>query len=187
MADWVPLPQPAPQPQADSLAGGEFRLWRDAPGWRNLMLAAIGFTAAAITLSLIDAPASKPVLSEQACQSGNVGSGEHHTGTTVKLVTPERARYFIGVSQCQAGMQINPDRVSNARIRVRLDENAARAPILVVVPNGMHVGLGDRVEFESGQRDPTLPCHYIPNHVVRDFSQPANSNSKGGQGADASQ
>jgi hypothetical protein len=51
----------------------------------------------------------------------------------------------------------------------------------------MHVGLGDRVEFATGQLDPTLPCHYIPNHVVRDLAQPAKSNSKAAAEVDTSQ
>jgi hypothetical protein len=142
------------------------------------MLAAIGFTAAAVALPAIDSAPSQPAMSDRSCQIGNVGSGEHKIGIVVRLVTPERARYFIQLSQRQAHMEINPDWISEARVRVRVDGQAASAPALVVVPNAVHVGLGDRVEFTTGQLDPTLPCHYIPNHVVRDLAQAAKSNSK---------
>jgi len=63
-------------------------------------------------------------------------------------------------------MAINPDYISNARILVQLDGHVRGTLILYVVPQGMNIRVGDRVQVESARVDPTLPCHYIPNHVV---------------------
>ena len=166
MADFAPLPQPAPAPQAESRRSVDLCLWRDAPEWRNLILAAIGFTAAVLTLPLVDTPGSQ-LTTAPACQGGYIYSPERTgTGTVARFLTQDEALRWIQETQLRSRMAINPDYISNARILVQLDGHVSGTLILYVVPQGMNIRVGDRVQVESGRVDPDLPCHYIPNHVV---------------------
>ncbi|MGA8359837.1 MAG: hypothetical protein WB772_21090, partial [Xanthobacteraceae bacterium] len=61
--------------------------------------------------------------------------------------------------------------ISNVRTLVHLDGSVEGSRFLYIVPKGMTVWPGDRVEVAAGHVDANLPCHYIPNLVVRDFSQ----------------
>ena len=172
MPDRASLPGQELQPLASPAADTEFRLWRDAPGWRNLFLAAIGFSAAALlALSLIHAPAGESAENQAACANPGTFAGLSGTGRVVGFLTPDQALRTMQNTQFMKRMAINPDYISNVRTLVHLDGSVEGSRFLYIVPKGMTVWPGDRVEVAAGHVDANLPCHYIPNLVVRDFSQ----------------
>src|SRR5262249_35256152 len=54
MPNTLPIHESSPQPAPARPADQDFRLWRDAPAWRNLILAAIGISAALLALPMIE-------------------------------------------------------------------------------------------------------------------------------------
>jgi hypothetical protein len=59
-------------------------------------------------------------------------------------------------------MYINPDYVDNIRVFVHVDGTRDGAWTVVLLPHGLAVQTGDRVEFTVVYSDPSRPCHYVP-------------------------
>ena len=68
-------------------------------------------------------------------------------------------------------MAINPDFLANLRSLVHLDGGLEGTRGVYLVPQGVNVRIGDHVDVVGGHVDPGLPCHYIPNLIVRLQSQ----------------
>jgi hypothetical protein len=108
----------------------------------------------------------------RACQSKAVPqSHSARQGQIVGFLSTEQANSALQYTQSQLGMTINPDYLANVRSLVHLDGGAQGARSIYLVPQGMTVRTGDRVEVIGGRLDPDLPCHYIPNIITRDLSR----------------
>jgi hypothetical protein len=172
MPDPLPTHESALQPFPARPAGPDFRLWRDAPAWRNLVIAAIGISAALLALPLIETSADRAQTDVIACQAKPFPfSHPAQQGEVVGILTPEQADNLLQRTQTQLGMTINPDYLPNVRSLVHLDGGMQGSRYVYLVPQGMNVRIGDRVEVIGGRIDPNLPCHYIPNLITRDLSQ----------------
>jgi hypothetical protein len=168
----LPIHESALQPAPARPAGPEFRLWRDALAWRNLVIAAIGISAALLALPLIETSADRAQTEATACQAKPFPfSHPPQQGQVVGFLTPEQADDVLQRTQRQLGMTINPDYLPNARSYVHLDGGVQGSRYVYLVPQGMNVRVGDRVEIIGGRLDPNLPCAYIPNLITRDLSQ----------------
>jgi hypothetical protein len=174
MSDWAPIPEHSLSPAAEPLEAQNFTLWRDAPGWRNLILAAIGFSVALLTLPFIAAsPSSDTTAKETTCQGPSSGSfmGRSGHGEVVGFLNPEQAMKLLQQTQFMTRMAINPDYLSNVRSLVHLDGSVEGSRIVYLVPKGITVHIGDRVDVVGGHVDTNLPCHYIPNLIANIQSQ----------------
>ena len=69
-----PLPLEILRPAAEPVEDRNFHLWRDAPGWRNLTLAAIGLSAALIVLPLAGTPSAEESNNDIAACHGNAAA-----------------------------------------------------------------------------------------------------------------
>jgi hypothetical protein len=74
-------------------------------------------------------------------------------------------------TQAELRMAINPDYIGNVRSLVHLDGSPEGSRYVFLVPQGMNVRIGDRVEVISGRVDSNLPSHYIPTLITRGLSQ----------------
>jgi hypothetical protein len=169
MPDPTPLPLEVLRPAAAPSADRDFHLWRDAPGWRNLTLAAIGLSAALIALPLVAAPAADQINANIASCQGNAAAfaGPSGRGEVVGFLTPDQALKLLQNTQFSSRMAINPDFLANVRSLVHLQGSLEGARTIYLVPQGTNVRIGDHVEVVGGHVDPNLPCHYIPNLIVR--------------------
>ena len=105
-------------------------------------------------------------------QAGSVGtchlslpSTPARLGDGTVLGFEDRTTSLVRIKQTQAMLhgEIDPTYIYNQRIIVRLDNGQTRALIL---PEGMQVHAGDRVQAQDTYRNPALPCHYVPNLIV---------------------
>ena len=171
MPDWAPIPDQSLQPVAEPLADRDFRLWRDAAAWRNLTLAAIGITAALVALPLIDT-GSNESTKDVACQAKTLPfAGPARQGQVVGFLSTDQANRLMQQTQAELRMAINPDYIGNVRSLVHLDGSPEGSRFVFLVPQGMNVRIGDRVEVIGGRVDSNLPCHYIPTLITRGLSQ----------------
>ncbi len=163
-----PLPLEILRPASDPVADPSFRLWRDAPGWRNLTLAAIGLSAALIAMPLIGTPPADEPSNDVACHSNaRAFGGASGRGQVVGFLTSDQAAKLLQSTQFTLRMAINPDYLANVRSLVHLDGSPEGTRFVYLVPQGMTVQIGDRVDVVGGRIDTSLPCHYIPNLIVR--------------------
>jgi len=168
MPDPVPLPVEILRPATDPVADQNFSLWRDASGWRNLTLSAIGLSAALIALPLATVPSADVANSDVACHSNAATfAGASGHGQVVGFLTSDQATKLLQNTQFTSRMAITPDYLANLRGLVHLDGSLEGARNIYLVPQGMTVKIGDHVEVAGGRIDPSLPCHYIPNLIVR--------------------
>ena len=152
------------------LARPDFRLWRNAPIWRNLLLSAVGISAAFTALPLLDRGSDQWVKAANECQTKTVPfTHPLRTGQVVGFLSADDAMRLLQQTQ---RMAINPDYLSNARSLVHRDGSLEGSRNVYLVPQGMNVRIGDRVEIIDGRIDPSLPCHYLPNLIIRDLSKP---------------
>jgi len=93
--------------------------------------------------------------------------GAIRQGRVVGSLSLEQARAMIERTQSEQRMYISPDYVDNQRILVHVDGSPPNASATVLLPGGLQVSLGDRVEFRGGRLDPARLFHYIPNLVLR--------------------
>lgn len=171
MSDPLPIPAGALQPASVKSAGPGFRLWRDAPAWRNLVLAAIALSTALVALPFIETSADRSQTNGVACQAKPLPSAPARQGQVVGFLSPDQADNAVQRTQAQLGMTISPDYLANQRSLIHLDGAVQGSRYIYLVPQGMNVRIGDRVEVIVGRLDPNLPCHYIPALITRDLSQ----------------
>ena len=169
MSDPIPLPLEVLRPSAAPVSDRNFHLWRDAPGWRNLTFAAIGLSVALIALPLVGTTSAEEANNNIVACHGNAGAfvGPSGRGEVVGFLTSDQAVRLLQNTQFSSRMAINPDFLTNARSLVHVEGSLDGTRMVYLVPRGMNVRIGDHVEVISGHVDPSLPCHYIPNLVVR--------------------
>jgi hypothetical protein len=169
MPDPIPLPLEVLRPAPAQVADRNFHLWRDAPGWRNLTLAAIGLSAAVIALPLVGTPSAEETNNNTASCQGNAAgfAGPSGRGEVVGFLTSDQAVRLLQNTQFSSRMAINPDFLTNVRSLVHVEGSLDGTRMVYLLPQGMNVRIGDHVEVVGGHVDPSLPCHYIPNLVVR--------------------
>jgi hypothetical protein len=86
-------------------------------------------------------------------------------GQVLGQLTKEQADRLILITQANADMYISPDYVDNIRVYVHVDGTRDGAWLVALLPHGLAVQSGDRVEFTPSHLDPFRACHYIP-HLV---------------------
>jgi hypothetical protein len=86
-------------------------------------------------------------------------------GQVLGQLTKEQADRLILITQANADMYISPDYVDNIRVYVHVDGTRDGAWLVALLPRGLAVQSGDRVEFTPSHLDPFRACHYIP-HLV---------------------
>lgn len=167
MPDPIPLPLEVLRPTSEPVSDTSFRLWRDAPGWRNLTLAAIGLSAALIALPFT--PSAEESNKDVASCHGNAAAfaGPSGRGQIVGFLTSDQAAKLLQNTQFSSRMAINPDFLANVRSLVHLEGSVDGTRGVYLVPQSINVRIGDHVDVVGGHVDPSLPCHYIPNLVVR--------------------
>jgi hypothetical protein len=169
MPDPIPLPLEVLRPAATPVADLDFHLWRDAPGWRNLTLAAIGLSAAVIALPLVGTPSAEETNNSIASCHGNAAAfaGPSGRGEVVGFLTTDQAIKLLQNTQFSSRMAINPDFLTNVRSLVHVEGSLEGTRMVYLLPQGMNARIGDHVEVVGGHVDPSPPCHYIPNLIVR--------------------
>src|SRR5262249_16711543 len=86
----LPIHESAPQSAPARPADPAFRLWQDAPAWRNLILAAIGISAALLALPLIETSTDQAQTDVKACQAKPFPfSHPARLGEVVGFLSPE--------------------------------------------------------------------------------------------------
>jgi hypothetical protein len=167
MPDPIPLPLEVLRPTSEHGSDTNFGLWRDAPGWRNLTLAAIGLSAALIALPFT--PSAEESNKDIASCHGNAAAfaGPSGRGQIVGFLTSDQAAKLLQNTQFSSRMAINPDFLANVRSLVHLEGSLDGTRGVYLVPQGINVRIGDHVDVVGGHVDPSLLCHYIPNLVVR--------------------
>ena len=169
------LPEPAPYllPASGGTPSQEVSLWRNAPTWRYLFITALGLSTALISLPLTLTPSDSLVPRDQQVCNANANPAAlgpflnqpSVRGQIVGFLTPDQTMHLLESTQRSAGMTINPNYVANVRALVKVDGGPDR--VVALVPNGLIVHPGNRVEFAGGHVDPTLPCHYLPNLITK--------------------
>jgi hypothetical protein len=82
------------------------------------------------------------------------------------FATSAQALRIMRSSQARADRHLNPNYIKVQRLFVEtLDER--RKSIVVVLPPGLTLNVGDVIEFDPAHIDPADSCYYIPNLAVR--------------------
>jgi hypothetical protein len=171
------LEQIAPKPDLLELRRqGEFQvetpqgLWAAAIGFRRLVMAATCFSIAAV-LFAVDLGHSVPENSAPACNSSASGLPRQPpplgSGVVVRFLSAQEAANLLRITEARLGITIDPDYRLNKRAVVRRGVGPVGPTITALVPLGMDVQVGDQVDMQGFQIDPSSPCHYIPNLVAR--------------------
>lgn len=152
-----------------------FHLWRDASGWRNLVLSAVGLTAVSIAFPLLVATSPDQSVAQTAQDAQVVASchgnpaaftGPSGHGQIVGFLSSDQAGKVLQNTQFSSRMAISPDYLANVRSLVHLDGRPDGSKTVYLVPQGMTVRIGEQVDVVSGHVDPSLPCHYVPNLIA---------------------
>ncbi len=100
---------------------------------------------------------------------GYIGRPTHQVMQALVLgqLTKEQAARVIKKTQISKDLFINQNYVNNVRIFVHSDGSPDGDSKIVLLPQGLSVRAGDRIEYITGYPDPATPCHYIPNVVSR--------------------
>lgn len=99
--------------------------------------------------------------------AGSLQPGRRERGRVLRQLTKGEAGRAIQLTQANKDMDISPDYLDNMRISVHVDGTHEGASSVVLLPHGLTVQNGNRVEFVPSHLDPSRPCHYIPNLVSR--------------------
>jgi hypothetical protein len=106
-----------------------------------------------------------------ACNSGASGLQQQPqplgSGVVLRFLSPEEAANLLRITEARLGVTINPNYRLDKRAVVRRGVGPAGPTITALVPLGMDVQVGDHVDMQGFQIDPSLPCHYIPNLIAR--------------------
>lgn len=89
------------------------------------------------------------------------------SGVVVRFLSPEEAANLLRRTEAHLGVTISPDYRLDKRAVVREGVGPAGPVITALVPLGMDVQVGDHVDMQGFQIDPSSPCHYIPNLIAR--------------------
>ena len=122
MPDPIPLPLEVLRPTAAPVTDQNFHLWRDAPGWRNLTLAAVGLSAALIALPLLGTPSAEENNNNIGSCHGNAAAfaGPSGRGEVVGFLTSDQAVRLLQNTQFSSRMAISPDFLTNTRSLVHV-------------------------------------------------------------------
>jgi hypothetical protein len=172
-----PVRMVSPQPQS-----GMPGLWKEAPGWRNLTIAAmlLSVSAVALPLSLPEAPASlKTEAPAQVGQQPDVcrlsmspTPGPPIRGTVLSFVDRATSMAQIRMIEAQAGGLIDPAYIDRQRVSARLDDGKS---YFFFVPPKLQVHVGDRVVAQAWYRNEHLPCNYVPNAILDNLGPAAGT------------
>jgi len=112
-----------------------------------------------------EAASSRPQTS--ACGAGaTLPNWQGGSGVVVGFLNTEQAIQLLQATQARTKLAINPNFLGNKRALIRIDGGENGHQVVALVPVRMKVDPGDRVRFEGGRLDNSLPCHYIPNLIV---------------------
>ena len=86
-------------------------------------------------------------------------------GWVLRQLTKGEASRAIRTTQTNLGMDISPDYLDNIRVSVHVEGTQKGASSVVLLPRGLTVRSGSRIEFVPSHLDLSRPCHYVPNLV----------------------
>ena len=95
-------------------------------------------------------------------------NGRAGAGTVTGFLSKQQADDLILVTQANVGGAISPAWAAVPRALVRPDGAPPNRRVILLVPEGTVVKPGDHVVWVTGMRDISLPCNYIPNHIIAD-------------------
>lgn len=98
-------------------------------------------------------------------------------GTVVGFEDRATSLARIKLTEANTGGPIDPAYIDNQRVTVRLMNGNYR---VLLVPTTMQVQVGDRIRFQGGFRNMSLPCNYVPNLITADLG-PASPPAMGAQ------
>jgi hypothetical protein len=123
-------------------------------------------------MPLVGIPSADQTNDAASCHANAAAfAGASGRGKIVGFLSPDQALKLLQNTQFSSRMAINPDFLTNLRSLVHLEGSLDGTQAVYLVPQGMNVRIGDNVEVVGGHVDPSLPCHYIPNLIVRSQSQ----------------
>lgn len=163
-------------PQRGELS--DYSLWRNAPAWRNLVIGAAGLTAFTVATPFLSrtnelaVDAGKAVAEPQSScplKPGPIFPGS--SGKVVGFLLQEQAQTLTQRTEAQLQAKLNPAFVNNLRAVITPEGTQSR--LVALVPATMAVNIGDQVVFTGGYKDPSLPCHYMPNLISKIISPAA--------------
>ena len=90
-------------------------------------------------------------------------------GTVVGFEDHALSLARIQLTESQNGGKIDPNYIDNQRVLVHRMNGM---DIVLILPKGMTVNIGDRVTMQSSYRSAALPCNYVPNQIATDLGPP---------------
>lgn len=103
--------------------------------------------------------------------NGPLAPHPQDVGRVVAFEDRAMALARIQLTQSISHGQIDPAYVDNQRVHIDLGNGHIR---VVLVPRGMTVSMGDIVMVQSGYRNMSLPCNYVPNLITSDLGPQGN-------------
>ena len=88
--------------------------------------------------------------------------GIRQQAVVIGIATAAQALAMTRSTQVLTDRRINPNYATNTEVFADTWEGKTA----VVLPAGLTVNVGDVIEFDQGQVDPSNPCQYIPNLAV---------------------
>lgn len=88
------------------------------------------------------------------------------SGKIIAFVPPSVANRLILRTEQHTNGKIDPRYKENLRVVVHPDGYPPYRRVIVLVPSGMNVHLGEQVTYVGGHASPQLACHYIPNLIA---------------------
>jgi len=89
-------------------------------------------------------------------------AGIRQQAVVIGIATAAQALAMTRSTQVLTDRRINPNYATNTEVFADTWEGKTA----VVLPAGLTVNVGDVIEFDQGQVDPSNPCQYIPNLAV---------------------
>ncbi|WP_456715552.1 hypothetical protein [Bradyrhizobium sp. USDA 4353] len=112
----------------------------------------------------------RTAVEQQDVQCGRLAKTElsthplRHQSRVVGFMTDTQAAAAQPKDQARVDRRLNPNYIVAQRVFVR--RLLTGMGVVVVIPAGMTVNIGDVIEQDGAYIDPTDPCQYIPNVAV---------------------
>jgi len=90
------------------------------------------------------------------------------SGAVIGFFTPEQTQARVASDEARLGGTISPSFATLQRVVIRPDFETRNRLWISALPPGLHVALGDHVTYNTGYRDNSLPCSYVPTLITAD-------------------
>jgi len=122
-----------------------------------------------VSAATMPASAPQPVTPNLVCGSGQPSAlpafaGPPVAAEVIAFIASQQAQELIKQTETSTRLIINPIYIHNQRVVVQL---AAGLRVIVLVPEGMTVSIGQSISFFYAHTDPNDPCQYTPNIIAK--------------------